>query len=53
LAIELIEIVAGGEGQHVEMIGKRFDHGESLAANGAGGTEDGEKFHKKLVVSSR
>src|ERR1700751_2917020 len=52
LAIELIKIVAGGEGHHVEMIGKRFDHGESLAANGAGGTEDGEAFHWKFSVIS-
>jgi hypothetical protein len=53
LAAELVEIVAGGEGDYVEVIGERFDDGESLPANGAGGAEDGEKFHKKSVVSSR
>jgi hypothetical protein len=52
LATELIEIVASGKGDHVEMIGERLDDGESLSTNGAGGTEDGEVFHWKFSVIS-
>ena len=45
LGEELIEIRAGGEGEDLELAGERFDDGESLASDGAGGTEDGEGVH--------
>jgi hypothetical protein len=45
LGEEFIEIGAGGEGEDLELAGERFDDGESLATDGAGGTEDGERFH--------
>jgi hypothetical protein len=42
---ELVEIGAGGERKDWELAGERFDDGESLASDGAGGTEDGERRH--------
>jgi hypothetical protein len=42
---ELVEIGAGGEGEDLELAREGFDDGESLASDGAGGTEDGERRH--------
>ena len=42
---ELVEIGAGGERKDWELAGEGFDDGESLASDGAGGTEDGESRH--------
>jgi hypothetical protein len=42
---ELVEIAPGGEGEDWELAGEGFDNGESLASDGAGGTEDGERRH--------
>ena len=45
LGEEFVQIVAGGEGHDFELIGKGFDDVQSLAADRAGGAEDGERFH--------
>jgi hypothetical protein len=45
LGEEFVEVGAGGEGEDLELAGERFDDGEGLASDGAGGTEDGEGFH--------
>ena len=42
---ELVKIGAGGKREEWELAGERFDDGESLASDGAGGTEDGERRH--------
>jgi hypothetical protein len=42
---ELVEIGSGGEGEDLELAGEGFDDRESLASDGAGGTEDGERRH--------
>lgn len=53
VATELLEVAASGEGHNFELIGEGFDDGESLAANGAGRTEDGETLHWQLAVGSQ
>jgi hypothetical protein len=45
LGEQFVEIGAGGQGEDSELAGEGFDDGESLAADRAGGTEDGERRH--------
>jgi hypothetical protein len=45
LGEEFVEIGAGGKGENSELAGEGFNDGESLAADRAGGTEDGERRH--------
>ena len=45
LGEELVEIGASREGEDLELAGEGFDDGESLAADGAGRTEDGKRTH--------
>jgi len=42
---EFIQIITGGESDDVELAGEGFDDGKSLAADGAGGAEDGDGEH--------
>ena len=44
LGEEFVEVGACGQGNDFELIGEGFDDVESLAADGAGGAEDGEMF---------
>jgi len=45
LGEEFVEIGSGGQGEDSELGGEGFNDGESLAADGAGGTEDAERSH--------
>jgi hypothetical protein len=45
LGEEFVEIGAGGQSDDSELAGEGFNDGESLAADGAGGTEDRERRH--------
>ena len=43
-------MLAGGDGDDLELAGVLVDNGERLAADGAGGAEDGYAFHARISL---
>jgi hypothetical protein len=49
---EFVQVGTCGEGRDFESIAHGFNNGESLTADGASGTEDGEVFHGMVYALS-